>query len=614
MKLLIFGIDAADPEIILNHRDILPNLDKMCSQGAYGRVQSLFYSCDIWTSFYTGLKPEKHGVQYLRLSNPKANQPVSLTAPYYLWNTLNQQSLSFGMIEGLYTYPAPVVDGFFWSGKPRLGNDYTFPASIKDLLTAGYPKDLIPPPISAYGIREPFASAPVDKLQEILEQNYYAEYPEHLARKLGWYRAKIQQLYRSYPVEVLFYYTTDIDLFGHFTQHPACLPVTLQTYQALDRFIGEVIGDCKPEAVLFISDHGMQPTAKVFDPKERASVMIGDYRGFERILPDGTYVTPWTNQSLATGVHSDVGFYAFRGPQLKSNFYQDISYLQVYPAILRALGLITPSHVETTLPDIFECFSQKRADGYTKLQWANDQGLLESFLSFANLRLEDEVLDVGTGTGLVAAALQEKLVKVNGIDSSMAMIEKARKLHPDLNLAQADLRALPYPEGVYHKAIARMVLHHIISDLPKAMAEIFRVLRLGGEVVICEGIPPLPELLPDYQAIFSLKEVRHCFLPEDLRELLTQAGFVEIREETFVVPQVSVGNWLEHSGLPELTQKEIYRLHSQSSKLFKEVYNLVETEKDILIDMTFLFIKGKKPPIREKESGVRSVGTIDEFS
>lgn len=594
LKLLILGIDAADPDIILKHRDILPNLDKLCKQGAYGRVKSLFYSCDIWTSFYTGLTPEKHGVQYLRLSNPKANQPLN-SAPHYLWNTINQQSLSFGMVEGLYTYPAPVIDGFFWSGKPKLGNDYTFPASLKDQLTEGYPKDLIPSPISTYGIEEPFASAPVEKLQEILEQNYYAEYPEHLTRKLSWYREKIQQLYKAYPVDVMFYYTTDLDLFGHFTQHPACLPVTLQTYQALDRFVGEIIEECQPEAVLFISDHGMQPTAKVFDPNERANVMIGDYQGFERILPDGTYVTPWTNQSLATGVHSDVGFYAFRGPQLKSNIYQDISYLQVYPAILRALGLVTPSHIETTLPDIFECFSQKRADGYTELQWANDQVMLERLLLFARLKPDDEVLDVGTGTGLVAAAIQERVVKVTGVDSSMAMIEKARQLHPNLDLAQADLRALPYEEGVYHKVIARMVLHHIISDLPKAMAEIFRVLRLGGEVVICEGIPPSPDLLSDYQAIFSLKEIRHSFLAENLRDLLTQAGFVELREETCVVPHVSVGNWLEHSGLPELTQKEIYRLHSQASERFKEAYNLVETEKDIFIDMTFLFITGKKP-------------------
>lgn len=598
MKLLIFGIDAADPDFILKHRDSLPNLDKLCSHGAYGRVQSLFYSCDIWTSFYTGLNPEKHGVQYLRLSNPKSNQPVELTAPHYLWNQLNQHGLSFGMIEGLFTYPAPVVDGFFWSGKPRLGDDYTFPASLKDRLIEGYPKDLLPPPITIYGIKEPFASAPVEKLQEILEQNYYAEYPAHLTRKLGWYREKIQQLYNSYPVEVLFYYTTDIDLFGHFTQHPACLPVTLETYQALDRFVGEIIEDCKPESVLFVSDHGMQPTSIVFDPNDRASIMLGDYLGFERILPDGTFVTPWPNQghqSLSTGVHSDIGFYAFSGPQLKRDFYQDISYLQVYPAILNALGITIPSQVETPLPDIFECFDEKRADGYPKLQWAHDQGLLESLLSFADLRREDEVLDLGTGTGVVAAALKERISKVTGVDSSWPMIEMARQLHPDLTLDQADIRALPYPEGLYDKAIARMVLHHIINDLPKAIAEMFRVLKPGGEIIICEGIPPLPELLPDYQAIFALKEVRHCFLPKDLNDLLTQAGLTEIKEELFVVAQVSVSNWLEQSGLSEFKKKEIYRLHSQSSKQFKDAYNLVETEIDIFIDMTFLLIKGTKP-------------------
>lgn len=80
-----------------------------------------------------------------------------------------------------------------------------------------------------------------------------------------------------------------------------------------------------------------------------------------------------------------------------------------------------------------------------------------------------------------------------------------------------------------------------------------------------------------------------------MRELLTQAGFGEIKEETCVVPQVSVSNWLEQSGLPESKQKEIYRLHAQSSEQFKEAYHLVETDKDILIDMTFLLIKGSRP-------------------
>ncbi len=43
MKLLIFGIDAADPDIILNNRDILPNLDKLCGLGLMAGTKSCLF-------------------------------------------------------------------------------------------------------------------------------------------------------------------------------------------------------------------------------------------------------------------------------------------------------------------------------------------------------------------------------------------------------------------------------------------------------------------------------------------------------------------------------------------------------------------------------------------
>ncbi len=132
-----------------------------------------------------------------------ANRPVNLTAPYYLWNTLNQQSLSFGMIEGLFTYPAPVVDGFFWSGKPRLGDNYTYPAALKKLITEGYPKDLLPPQFLPMESRNPLLG-PCRKVAENPETKLFCGIPGAFGRKLSWYRKKIRQLYELYPVKVLF--------------------------------------------------------------------------------------------------------------------------------------------------------------------------------------------------------------------------------------------------------------------------------------------------------------------------------------------------------------------------------------------------------------------------
>ena len=120
-KLMIFGVDAADFNIILNNRASLKTFDFLCKDGSFGKVQSCFWSCDIWTTYYTGLSPANHGVQYIRLSNPLSKNVYSPSSPLCLWNVINKQNLSFGMIEGLVTYPAPKVNGFFWSGKPTYG-------------------------------------------------------------------------------------------------------------------------------------------------------------------------------------------------------------------------------------------------------------------------------------------------------------------------------------------------------------------------------------------------------------------------------------------------------------------------------------------------------------
>src|SRR5438445_13846714 len=49
----------------------------------------------------------------------------------------------------------------------------------------------------------------------------------------------------------------------------------------------------------------------------------------------------------------------------------------------------------------------------------------------------DQVLDVGTGPGLVAAAAAARGADVVGIDFSEAMVAKARELHPELEFQKA---------------------------------------------------------------------------------------------------------------------------------------------------------------------------------
>lgn len=239
-------------------------------------------------------------------------------------------------------------------------------------------------------------------------------------------------------------------------------------------------------------------------------------------------------------------------------------------------------------------FNQSRAQHYNCLQWATNERYLDSFLDFAGLQTGDEVLDVGTGTGLVARRAAQKVKKVVGLDNSPEMLKIAGQKSQGIAFVLGDARWMPFRAESFDKVLARMVLHHLIEGLELALDECRRVLRRGGTLVVSEGVPPCPEVKPEYIKIFELKEKRLTFLPEDLTGLLARTGFVKITRRSCVLPRVSVKNWLENSGCPEPVREKIMQLHLNSSDLFKKAYDLVVTENDCLINMHFFMVKGER--------------------
>jgi SAM-dependent methyltransferase len=95
------------------------------------------------------------------------------------------------------------------------------------------------------------------------------------------------------------------------------------------------------------------------------------------------------------------------------------------------------------------------------------------------------VLEVGVGTGIMAAALVRAGRQVFGVDLSGPMLAKAyRRIGP--RLAAADARALPVASDAVDNVLFCWVLH-LVGDLPRAVAEAARVVRPGGRVVAVHG-------------------------------------------------------------------------------------------------------------------------------
>jgi len=101
-----------------------------------------------------------------------------------------------------------------------------------------------------------------------------------------------------------------------------------------------------------------------------------------------------------------------------------------------------------------------------------------------------EVLDVGTGTGVIALMLAEMGHKVTGIDLAEEMLVRARKKAEQMgipvNFLLGDAENIPFNDGAFDIVINRHVFW-TMPDPERAAAEWVRVLKPGGKLVIIDG-------------------------------------------------------------------------------------------------------------------------------
>ena len=99
------------------------------------------------------------------------------------------------------------------------------------------------------------------------------------------------------------------------------------------------------------------------------------------------------------------------------------------------------------------------------------------------------LLDIGTGTGRMIELLGPEAAQATGVDKSSEMLRLARvKLEAagiQSSLRQADMYALPLPDGSVDSVVIHQVLHYA-QNPSAALAEAARVLRPGGRLLVVD--------------------------------------------------------------------------------------------------------------------------------
>jgi SAM-dependent methyltransferase len=188
--------------------------------------------------------------------------------------------------------------------------------------------------------------------------------------------------------------------------------------------------------------------------------------------------------------------------------------------------------------------------GYEHFMGRWSRQLAPVYIAFARVKNGDRILDVGTGTGSLAAALEATMPasEIVGVDPSEGFIAYAQKNAKSTraHFEVGDAQALKFSDASFDDTLALLVMN-FVPDHRKAIAEMRRVTRPQGTVSACvwdydRGMQMLRFFWDEAVALdpaIEPKDERHMKLSHQgqLGDLWNEAGLINIKEEPLTIEQ-----------------------------------------------------------------------------
>lgn len=259
-RVILIGLDGADPAVVQELLPALPNVRRLIDEGAWGTVCSTQppLSPPAWATLMTGMNPGKHGVydfyhmpmraqrSYVRRLITSANWHAPA-----LWDRTSRHGLRAGFVNIPMCWPAPEVNGFFVSG---LGTPPDAPVFTH------------PPELSA---------SLADAMLEPGDGTAVPDRAEYLARCARSGRSMLEvaeRLWRSQTLDLFCAALTFPDRFQHLfwndlaAGEPEVTDVWRRWFADFDAFLGRVLDGAQSfgGTVVLFSDHGFGPVERYF--------------------------------------------------------------------------------------------------------------------------------------------------------------------------------------------------------------------------------------------------------------------------------------------------------------------------------------------------------------
>ena len=186
------------------------------------------------------------------------------------------------------------------------------------------------------------------------------------------------------------------------------------------------------------------------------------------------------------------------------------------------------------------------AEAYEQIMGRWSRRLAPLLIQFGGLSDGEYVLDVGCGTGSLTFTFPEiaNVASVTGIDPAESFVEfaRSRNTDPRISFQTADARALPFENDAFDRVFSMLVLQ-FISDAARAVAEMRRVVRLGGTVAAAVwdnfGVPH-DRWIADIAAVLDpsvdrKRLSRSLTVSNEMAELWRELGFQHVEQTSLLI-------------------------------------------------------------------------------
>ena len=231
--------------------------------------------------------------------------------------------------------------------------------------------------------------------------------------------------------------------------------------------------------------------------------------------------------------------------------------------------------------DVVHHFTARAGHYDQSSHWCTADDLMMKVVDSVAPKPSHHMLDLACGTGLVSRAFAGKVGKLVGLDLTPAMAAQASAALDELVIGRAE--AMPFEDASFDRITCRQGIQFM--DAPAVAAEIFRVLKPGGRVVLIDLAAYGEDDKDEYFEVLRLRNParRNFWIRGEVETLLSDAGFTAVHTVEHISIE-DVDAWSANGAISEARREGIRDVYRNGSDAFASLHAVASEDDTRFVD------------------------------